>query len=154
MGGSRAVISSCASQDAALDSGERIEEKGGAVTESEMAALLDAHDALIRACVESHLAFEEFVAAYGDFPAALDEGAGRAVLRLFGKRIAFHKLVAGAISGLRGEGGSPGMETEVGRFMPMVGLMRLRELVARYPEFKAHGCPVRSVTVSKALHEA
>jgi hypothetical protein len=109
--------------------------------ESEIRALFDAHDALIRACVESRLAFGEFVAAYGDFPAALDEDArsadGGGVLRFFARRIAFHKRVAGVISGLRGEGESPGMEREVERFMPMVGLMRLRELVERYPAFKA-----------------
>ncbi len=38
------------------------------MTESEMAAQFDAHDVLIRACVESRFAIEEFVAAYGDFP--------------------------------------------------------------------------------------
>jgi hypothetical protein len=109
----------------------------GQMTELEINALLDAHDTLVRACVESRLAFGEFVAGYGDFPAVLDEGAGRAVLRLFARRIAFHRRIAGVISGLRGEGDSAGMETEVGRFMPMVGLTRLRELVARYPDL---GC--------------
>lgn len=105
--------------------------------EPEIEALLDAHDALIRACVESRLAFGEFAAAYGDFPMALDEGAGLAVLRLFGGRIAFHKRVAGVISGMRGEGESLG--SEVGRFMPMVRLMRLRELVEQYPNFRCGG---------------
>jgi hypothetical protein len=75
----------------------------------------------------------------------LDEGAGCAVSRLLGRRIAFHRRVAGVISGLRVEADSPGMEMEVGRFMPIVGLMRLRELVARYPEFKAHEGPARSI---------
>ncbi len=108
------------------------------MTEHEIEALLDAHDALIRTCVESRLAFAEFVAAYGDFPTAPDEGAGRgAVLRPLGGRIAFHKRVAGVISGLRGEGGSSGRE--VGRFMPMVVLMRLRELVERYPNLRCGG---------------
>jgi len=75
------------------------------VMESGIEALLDAHDALIRACVESRLAFGEFVAACGEFPMELD-----------------------------GEGESFG--SEVGRFMPMVGLMRLRELVERYPNLR------------------
>jgi len=117
----------------------------GQMTESEITALLDAHDTLVRECVESRFAFEEFLASYGDFPAALDEDArsadGGGVLRLFARRIAFHRRVAGVISGLRVEADSPGMETEVGRFMPMVGLMRLRELVTRYPDFRAHEGP-------------
>ena len=111
--------------------------------ESEVRALFDAHDALIRAYVDSRLASEEFLAAYGDFQAALSEDArsadGGGALRLFSRRIAFHRLVAAVISGLRGEGESPGMEPEVGRFMPMVGLMRLRELVTRYPDFRCGG---------------
>ena len=106
------------------------------VSEPEINALLDAHDALIRACVESRLAFEELVAVYGDFPAALGEDTGSAVSRLFGRRIAFHKRVAGVISGLRGVGGSPGIDSGAGRYLPMVGLMRLRELVERYPDFR------------------
>ena len=109
--------------------------------ESEIRALFDAHDVLIRAYVESRLAFGDFVAAYGDFPMALDMETGSAdglrVLPLFGKRIAFHKRVADVISGLRGEGDLPGMDSGAGRFLPMVGLMRVRELVARYPDFKA-----------------
>jgi hypothetical protein len=73
----------------------------------------------------------------GIFPAGLEANKGSAVSRLFGRRIAFHKLVADVISGLGGEGDLPGMDAEVGRFMPMAGLMRLRELVQRYPELKA-----------------
>ena len=82
---------------------------------------------------ESRIAYEEFAAAYGDFPAPLEEGTGSAVSRLFGRRIAFHKRVAGVISGLGGVGGSPGIDTGAGRYLPTVGLMRLRERVERYP---------------------
>jgi hypothetical protein len=63
-----------------------------AVTESELNGLLDAHDALVKAYVDSSLTFSEFVCAYGDFPHnyALDGHSGtmeeRAVLRMFGKR--------------------------------------------------------------------
>jgi hypothetical protein len=123
------------------------------VTEGEISVLLDAHDALIRACVESRLEFEEFVAAYGSFPAALDEDArsaiGRRLLELFGKRIAFHKRVASVISGPRGEVDSPGMNGEAERLMPMVGLIRLRALVERYPDFKARGGQVFGVGATK-----
>jgi hypothetical protein len=85
----------------------------------------------------------------GDFPATLDEETRSAdgLLRLFGKRIAFHKRVAGVISGLRGEGESPVMEREVERFMPIVGLMRLRELVTRY------GLPLRRSGTDPVVRE-
>jgi hypothetical protein len=108
------------------------------MTESEMAARLDAHDDLIRVCLDSRLGYGEFMFAYGDFPAELNEVTRSAdgLLRLFGKRIAFHKLVAGVIAGPRMEGDSPGMDSGAGRFMPIVGLMRLRELVARHPDFR------------------
>lgn len=115
--------------------------------EREIGAVLDAHDVLVRECVESLLGFEEFVAVYGNFPVTLEDhrrGAGDAVSRLFGGRIAFHKLVAGVISGLRAESASSGMDDRVRRFMPMVGLMRLRELIERYPDLKAHEGPLRS----------
>ena len=65
-------------------------------TESEISALLDAHDALVKAYVDSSLGFDEFVSAYGDFPrnyALAPESGTReewAALRFFSKRIAFH----------------------------------------------------------------
>ncbi len=120
------------------------------MTESEIGALLDAHDALVRACVDDHLAFTDFLAAYDEFPSAygLDEQATsveeRAVLRLFRKRIAFHERVAGVVSGLRSDGDSKMSYGDVARFMPTVGLMRLRELVEKYPEFKAEAEQVRA----------
>ena len=113
------------------------------MAESEMSALLDAHDALVRACVDAHLEFTEFLAAYDDFPGAYELNE-QAVLRLFRKRIAFRERVAGVISGLRSDGGSKTLHRDVGRFIPAVGLMRLRELVAKYPEFKAEAGQVRA----------
>lgn len=114
------------------------------VTESEINALLDAHDALVRAYVHSTITFSEFVSAYGDFPHnyRLDGHWGTAdetaVLRLFRKRIAFHLRVSGVLSGLR-SGHDPAVIShgDAGRFLPAVGLIRLRELLARYPDFKA-----------------
>jgi hypothetical protein len=114
------------------------------VTESELNGLLDAHDALVKAYVDSSLTFSEFVCAYGDFPHnyALDDHSGtveeRAVLRLFGKRIGFHLRVAGVLSGLRSADDPADIPyVDAGRFLPAVGLMRIRELVARYPEYEA-----------------
>ena len=110
------------------------------MTEQEIKAMLDAHDGLIRACVESRVAFEEFVAAYGTFPAGLEQhaqGAGAGGMsRLFRQRIAFHRRVAGVFSGQRGEGGFLGMGSGAERFLPTVGLRRLRNLVERYPDFR------------------
>lgn len=107
-------------------------------------AALDAHDGLVRDCVEGRLTFAEFLGAYGDFPRGygLQEGTtgadGHEAVRLFRKRVAFHRQVAGVIAGLRGapELGAP-EESGVGDFLPVVGLRRLRELVTRYPGFEA-----------------
>jgi hypothetical protein len=114
------------------------------MTESEMSALLDAHDALVRACVDSSLGFDEFVSAYGEFPRnyglVRDSGAaaGRAVFRFFRKRIAFHCRVAGVVSRLRlADDPADISHDDANRFLPAVGLMRIRELVERYPEFEA-----------------
>jgi hypothetical protein len=112
------------------------------MTESEIGAILDTHDALVRACLEGQLGFGEFLMAYEDFPApyGLDERAAsedqRGILRVFRKRIAFHVRVAGVLSGLRSEGEST-MYFDVERFLPTVGLMRLRGVVAKYPKFEA-----------------
>jgi hypothetical protein len=113
-------------------------------TESEIGALLDAHDALVKAYVDASLGFDEFVSAYGEFPAnyALVGGSGaaqdRAELRFFRKRIAFHVRVAGILSGLRSADDPTDIShDDANRFLPAVGLKRIRELVERYPDFKA-----------------
>ena len=120
-------------------------EKGASgMSATAISAALDAHDALVRDCAEGRLTIGEFLGAYGDFPRAkgLEEGTAsaeeREVLRLFRKRLAFHRQVAGVILGLRGTAGLGSLEESgVSGFLPTVGLMRLRELVARYPGFEA-----------------
>jgi hypothetical protein len=116
------------------------------MTPTEIHAVLDAHDALVRDCAEGRLTLSEFLGAYGDFPHryALEQDKACAeeseALRLFGRRVAFHKQIAGVISGLRGTAKLGSLEESgVGDFLPVVGLMRLRELVARYPKFEATG---------------
>lgn len=106
---------------------------------------LDAHDALVRDCVEGRLTFGEFLGAYGDFPRGYGLEEGRAspekseAARFFRKRMSFHGQVAGLISGLGGTAERGSLEDSgVGDFLP-VGLTRLRELVARYPKFEATG---------------
>jgi hypothetical protein len=114
------------------------------MTASELSALLDAHDVLVKAYVDSSLTFPEFVSAYGDFPHSygLDGQAGtaeeRVVLQLFGSRVAFHSRVSSVVSGLRSADDPADISNaDAGQFLPAVGLTRIRELVARYPEFRA-----------------
>jgi hypothetical protein len=115
------------------------------MTEPEVKALLDAHDALVKAYLDSSLTFPVFVSAYDGFPHnyALDghEAATqqeRTVLAFFPRRIAFHLRVAGVLSQVcSDEDNSNPSYAEARRFVPEVGLMRLRELVARYPDFEA-----------------
>jgi hypothetical protein len=121
------------------------------MTESEINALLDAHDALVTAYVDSSLAFAEFVSAYGDFPHNYElqghpeTAAELAVLRLFRKRIAFHLRVSALLASLRSADDPVDISyDDAGRFLPAVLLMRVRELVARYPEFKAESDSVVS----------
>ena len=95
-------------------------EEPTSVTESEVSALLDAHDALVRACV-------------------------RDVLRLFRRRIAFHSRVAGVLSGLSAvDDLTVTPYGDAAGFADKIGLMRLRALVVRYPEFKAEPEGIKS----------
>jgi hypothetical protein len=60
------------------------------------------------------------------------------MLARFRKRVAFHVRISGVLSKVcsEEEDANP-LYPEAGRFVPAVGLMRLRELVARYPGFEA-----------------
>jgi hypothetical protein len=115
------------------------------MTESEVTALLDAHDGLVKACMDSRLSFDAFVLAYDGFPHnyALDGHEARSqqereTFAMFRRRIAFHLRVSGVLSGVSSQtdGDNP-LDLEAARFLPAVGLMRLRELVARSPKFEA-----------------
>jgi hypothetical protein len=112
------------------------------LTDSELNALLDAHDALVAACVEERLTLVEFLAAYNDFPRVygLDGRDGNADeplgWRRFQQRIAFHFRVLNAVSGPTGIDDQDAMNAGVGEFLRRATLMRLRQLVARYPDFK------------------
>jgi hypothetical protein len=112
------------------------------LTDSELSALLDAHDALVAACIEERLTMIEFLAAYNDFPRVYgldgrDAGADeRSVLRRSQQRIAFHFRVLNVVSAPTVIDPGSAMSPDVGEFLPRVTLMRLRQLVARYPEFK------------------
>jgi hypothetical protein len=111
------------------------------MTDLELTALLDAHDALVKACLDGVLPFADFLMAYDDFPQryGLDgHGASpdeHAVLRRSRHRIGFHRRVSEVLSGLTGETDVSLTESDVARFIPGVGLARLRALVARYPNF-------------------
>jgi hypothetical protein len=113
------------------------------LTDAELNALLDAHDALVAACVEERLSLIEFLAAYNDFPRTYGLGGRtacadeRLVLRRASQRIAFHYRVWETVSGPAGIGDEDSLNSGVGEFMRRATLMRLRQLVARYPDCKA-----------------
>lgn len=113
------------------------------MTDTELTALLDAHDALVTACVEERLTLVEFLAAYNDFPRVygLDGRAAgadeRLVLRRASQRIAFHFRVLEVVSGPTGIDDSDPLNEGVGEFLRRATLMRLRQLIARYPDLKA-----------------
>ena len=113
------------------------------LNDSELNALLDAQDALVAACLEERLTLVEFLAAYNDFPRLYGlDGRGadadqRAVLQRFQQRIAFHFRVLEVVSGSTGADDTNPLDAQVGEFLPRVTLLRLRQLVARHPQFKA-----------------
>jgi hypothetical protein len=113
------------------------------LTDTELNALLDAHDALVIACVEERLTLDEFLAAYNDFPRVYgldgrDAGADeRLVLRRAAHRIAFHFRVLEVVSGPTGIDDGDPLNAGVGEFLRRSTLMRLRQLIARFPDFKA-----------------
>ena len=86
------------------------------MTDAELKTLLDAHDALVRGA----------------------DAAARAMFGRFRRRIAFHCRVAAVISGIVSieEEANP-VHGEIGQFLPTVGLMRLRQLATRHPDYGA-----------------
>lgn len=112
------------------------------MNEQHTAALLDAHDSLVAACLAGQLSLVEFLAAYDGFPQRYDLGRrppGDEVgsPELFRKRIAFHAEVAKIVSVAtsHGEAGEAGEELD--RFLARVIVERIRQIVARYPHFEA-----------------
>jgi hypothetical protein len=107
------------------------------MTETEVNALLNAHDALVKGYLDASLACEVFVSAYDGFPHnyALDGHEAvtadeRAMLARFRSRVAFHVRVSGILSKVCSfEGNAHPLHADAGRFVPAVGLMPLRELV-------------------------
>jgi hypothetical protein len=92
--------------------------------------------------MEERLTLVEFLAAYNDFPRMYgldgrDAGADeRLVLRRASQRIAFHFRVLDAVSGPTGIDDQDALHAGVGEFLRRATLMRLRQLVARCPDFK------------------
>jgi hypothetical protein len=123
------------------------------MVESQLSALLDVHDRLVAACVEGSVSVVEFLASYGDFydRYALDgRGASREerdLFRRYGERIAFHGRVTRLLAGIASaaavanpqDGGAEGLLPEVAR-------LRLKQLVAQCPEFKAAPGDLQSCT--------
>jgi hypothetical protein len=106
------------------------------MTESELSLLLDAHDALLAAGADERLGFVEFLAAYADFPRQYAPDA--AAWPRLRTRVEFHSKVADLLSGvLFPDAQAAGLPEEAGGFLRRAALHRLRQLVARYPNFKA-----------------
>jgi hypothetical protein len=120
------------------------------MNEAEVTEALDAHDALVAACVDGTVSFDEFIMAYGNFPDSygLKEDAGtgtHTILPSFRMRIAFHEQVSGVLSGFR-ESPEPAVGEELRVFMHKAIMLRLRALVSRYPDFKAESLVVRDLS--------
>jgi|SRR5450755_793497 hypothetical protein len=112
--------------------------------ESELSALLDVHDALVAACIGESIPFKDFLFSYGNFYDlyALDgHGASQGERDLFARhrdRIEFHRRVTRILSGVyAAENAVNPAFGDAGRFLPTVAAMRLRQLVAQYPKYKA-----------------
>ena len=92
-------------------------------------AQFDAHDALVRACLDGTLSLLEFAAAYADFPARVTAAAAPGAPPTLQRRLAFHTQVAGVMAG------TPELEG----WLAGAVTMRLRHLATRYPEFRCGG---------------
>ena len=110
------------------------------MTQSEFAAVLDHHDALVRQCASGRLPFWDFCAAYDNFywSCALDgheaDAAGRTLLATYADRIAPHRVLAETVlahvcSDANAESGSYGKS---GRFGPEEAMARLRQIVSSF----------------------
>src|ERR1700676_3756173 len=113
------------------------------MNDAEITALLDSHDALVTAVVAGDLPFAELVTAYGDFPTyALDVAKvgsdAEPTLRRVRSRMEFHRQVSGVLAGVRsGQSAAIAIPDAAGGFLAAAVFHRLRQLVARYPHFKA-----------------
>ena len=114
------------------------------MVESELSSLLDVHDGLVAACVEESIPVLDFLASYGAFydMYALDGHAAshdeRVLFGRYGNRIAFHRRVTRILSGVcSAEDAANPAYGEAGRFSTAVVRIRLKQLVAQYPAFKA-----------------
>jgi hypothetical protein len=111
------------------------------MTTADLDALLDAHDALVRACVAGELPLAEFVLAYGEFPGGQGIDAGSlarewpALAAALQTRLAFHRQVAALLSGLNAGGDPPvGLTGGAGAFLEKAVSLRLRTLLDRHPD--------------------
>jgi len=100
--------------------------------------MLDRHDALVDACVNGALSFQEFVDRYDNFPQAyaLDghesSESEKVLLKLYQDRVQFHFGVLEAISGLcREEDAAKPEYSRAGRFGPSEVVRRLNDFVKR-----------------------
>ena len=103
------------------------------MTPQQIRTALDAHDALLKACLDGGLSFQEFLGAYLGFPGSLVQDPD--ARRLFARRIEFHTRVAQILAGLDSLDDAAGAaEGALSSFIPRIGLMRLRALYREHPD--------------------
>ena len=114
------------------------------MVESELSALLDVHDGLVAACVEESIPFKDFLFSYSNFYDiyALDgheaSQGERDLFARYSDRIAFHRRVTRILSAVYAADDAANTAFgDAGRFLPTVATMRLKQLVAQYPKYKA-----------------
>jgi hypothetical protein len=116
------------------------------MTESELGALLDAHDALVEACVAGRLPFAEFTMAYGDFPQEFGLDGDKAstewrrIVERALPRVEFHRRVASLLPGAALDTHvRNGPSGDAGGFLEKAVFLRLRQLLERYPGCRVAG---------------
>jgi len=106
------------------------------MTDAAVTAALEAHDALVTACIQGTIGFDEFVMAYGAFPETIRKEVGG--LEGFRQRMAFHAEVARILSGLAASHQDAGLQGGAEGFIEKAVLLRLRQLLERHPELKIY----------------
>jgi len=110
------------------------------MTESELLALLDCHDRLVKTCLAGDISIEQFVEHYDNFPGsyALDghesSAAEKAILERHEERVRFHFGVLECLRGLcREEDAAKPEYLEAGRFGRAEGFRRLQRFCQTWP---------------------
>lgn len=110
------------------------------MTESELLALLDCHDRLVKSCLGGDISLEQFVEHYDNFPKAFaldghaSDSAEKALLERHAERVRFHFGVLECLRGLCSEeDAEKPAYIEAGRFGRAEGFRRLHRFCEAWP---------------------